>query len=238
MNFIHAQNHDAGALELAERIAEALNVGRPVLWLVCGGSNISTAAATLDHIRAKTDASALARLTLALTDERYGPVGHADSNWAQLVETGVDLNGFTSVPILTGGSLEETVAAYSGRIAPILNAVGSAGGLIIALFGIGPDGHIAGIIPHSPAVDAPGLVYGYDAGIFTRITLTAPVLKMASAAYVFAFGSSKKDALERLRDGKASFADEPAVILRDIPEAFVYNDQVTLSFNSHLQQHE
>ena len=37
-----------------------------------------------------------------LTDERYGPVGHPDSNWSQLLQKGFDLPQAKLVPVLTG----------------------------------------------------------------------------------------------------------------------------------------
>jgi len=52
-----------------------------VLWLVPGGSNIPIAVEAMDMIRKEMSGLSLKYLTITLSDERYGSVGHKDSNW-------------------------------------------------------------------------------------------------------------------------------------------------------------
>ncbi len=233
MQFIHSTNPNEGLLHMASQISVAMNSGKPVLWLVCGGSNISGAVEALYSIHAGTTADSRKLLSVAQTDERYGPVGHHDSNWHQMKVAGFDFNMVRALPVLTGKNLEETVQDYSWTIDAEVSSIKamtdmpvSYGGLIVALFGIGPDGHIAGILPHSPAVRSSEPVAGYDAGKFTRVTLTPPILRKIDLAYAFAFGGSKREAIDNLRNKQLSIDEQPAVILKELEQAFVYSDQM------------
>jgi 6-phosphogluconolactonase/glucosamine-6-phosphate isomerase/deaminase len=113
------------------------------------------AAAVSQHLRREP----LERLTVTLTDERYGPVGHADSNWRQLATAGFDLPGATMLPVLKGLDMPSTVAEFAAVLKHHLSAADFA----LGFFGIGADGHTAGILPGSPAVAATEFAAGYDA---------------------------------------------------------------------------
>jgi 6-phosphogluconolactonase/glucosamine-6-phosphate isomerase/deaminase len=158
-----------------------------------------------------------------LSDERYGQVGHSDSNWHQLIETGFDFSGIKSLSILHGESLEKTITDYAAAIEPVLKSAE----YVISQFGLGEDGHIAGILPRSPATTASGLVTGYVAQPFTRVSVTFDVLRKVDAAYGFVFGPSKGKALHTLDDEILSVVEQPAQILREIPEVYIYQDVVS-----------
>jgi len=226
VKFIHSIDPKEGFASLASRISSVLNSNKPVLWLVCGGSNVPVAFDAFKSIKAQVASRSLSLLTIGQTDERYGPIGHVDSNWQQLIEAGFDFKSLKSLPILIGKPLDQTVSAYSNAIEVAIADVKGSNGLIVALFGIGPDGHIAGLLPHSPAVDSTEPVCGYEAGKFTRVTLTPIALKKTDVAYVFAFGESKKEALTNLQEKELSLDDQPAQILKELKEVFVYSDQV------------
>ncbi len=222
MNFIHAETADNGGHELATKIAAVLGRSEKVLWLVPGGSNISTAVDIMEIVRERATIGELGNLSVSLTDERFGPVGHADSNWEQLIDAGFDFDNITAIPVLRGASFEATVAEWGKEMLAAFEANPNR----IGHFGIGADGHIAGILPHSPAVSAEIPTYGYEAGKFKRITLTAILLQALTSAYGFAFGASKSKAIHELRDSNLSLDDEPAQLLKAIPEAYLYSDCV------------
>ncbi|MDE1975394.1 MAG: 6-phosphogluconolactonase [Patescibacteria group bacterium] len=224
MRFIHADKAEDGAMSLAGRIVKELGAGRRVLWLVCGGSSISTIALAMNEVERATKARgvSLDKLVVSLTDERYGRPGHPDSNWKQLIDAGFDIATVRTLPVLTGGSLGDTVASYSKALS---GAVTEAD-IVVAVFGIGADGHIAGILPHSSAADE-GIseyAFGYEAPPLTRITMTFLAIKDVDVAYAFVFGDAKKSALERLRDEMLDLAEQPSQILKSLPEAYVYTD--------------
>ncbi|HET8708817.1 MAG TPA: 6-phosphogluconolactonase [Candidatus Saccharimonadales bacterium] len=220
MQFIHETPRSLGGVkDLENTLSRALMKHSRVLWLVCGGSSIPKIAATMHGIPSGFSA----KLHVMLTDERYGKPGHQDSNYQQLADAGFDVKQGEFLPALQSGlSLEQTAAAYAERF----QTEAAAAGFIIATFGIGPDSHIAGILPHSAAATAKGSAAGYDAGQFKRLTLTFPALKRIDIAYAFAYGTAKKPALSKLKDTDAALIDQPCQILKLIPESYVYNDSI------------
>lgn len=220
MELIRIANMEEGAAPLLDRLVEELDAGKNVVWLVPGGSNIPLSVSVMDTIGAELTK----RLTIYLTDERYGEIDHIDSNTRQLREAGFDPKQARMVNVLARGlGLEETSEQYALSIAAAFEAAD----IVIAQMGMGPDGHICGILPGSPAVESEKLVVGYVTETFTRITLTPKALKQyVDAAYVFAFGEAKKEALVNLLTDKP-LSEQPAQVLKSLEEAYVYNDQLT-----------
>ncbi len=223
MNFVYSTDPSQGISDLGAKITELLNTNKKVLWLLAGGSNIPIAVDVMKRVRANISSDKLSYLTLALSDERYGQVGHADSNWQQLTETDFDFSGIKALSIIHGESLEKTISDYAAAIEPVLKSTD----YIISQFGLGSDGHIAGILPRSPATHASGLVTGYVAQPFTRISLTFDVLRQIDVAYGFVFGAAKGEALHTLDDEILSVVEQPAQILREIPEVYIYQDVIS-----------
>ena len=222
MELIRIPTMEDGAAPLRDRLLAELQVNKQVLWLVPGGSNIPLSVAVM---RGLPD-DPTKNLTIYLTDERYKnetDVAHPDSNTRQLHEAGFDPKQARQVNVLAPGlSLEETSEQYALSIAAAFEAADT----VIAQMGMGPDGHVCGILPGSPAVDSEKLVCGYATETFTRITLTPTALKQyVDAAYVYAFGEAKKEGLNNLV-GDLPLSDQPAQILKQLPESYVYNDQL------------
>lgn len=167
----------------------------------------------------------LQNLTVMLVDERYGPTGHADSNWHQLQQAGCNFKHMNTVAVLQDPqqTLEATTATYAQKVAAAM----AAADVIIAVFGIGEDGHTAGILPGSLASqDTTQLVVGYETQQHKRITLSRQALVLVNEAYVFAFGANKLSALNRLQDHNEAFEQLPATVLYEIPQTYIYNDQL------------
>ena len=211
---------------MAGRITAALHAGRKVFWLVCGGSNIPLAASAITIIAGECSDRELANLTVGQTDERYGPVGHEDSNWRQMADNGFKFDHVGTLSFLIGKSLAETAATYSLKFDEISGAIAGARGLVIAQFGVGPDGHVAGILPHSPAVTDISLISGYEGQPYTRLTLTPMAFKRIDVAYTFVFGDSKRQAIKSLCEQDRPIAEEPCQLLKTIPESFLYSDLI------------
>ncbi|HVV25932.1 MAG TPA: 6-phosphogluconolactonase [Candidatus Saccharimonadales bacterium] len=219
MRYIRSDGPEEGITAITERLRSELSAGRHVLWLVCGGSNIAAEAAIMQALPAELSEN----LTVTLTDERYGEPGHKDSNWQQLMEAGFDSKSAKALPVLNGKPLEQTIAEYSASAKELLDK----SDFTLALFGIGADGHIAGILPDSPAArESAALAAGYDSPPYTRLTLTFPALERIDAAYAMAFGSSKRAALERLQNENLELAEQPSQLLKRLPEAFLFSDQI------------
>lgn len=77
---------------VANKLASLLET-RNVTWFVSGGSNIALETETLNLLVAQQ--ASLENLTILLIDERFGAVGHAESNWQLLLEAGFMIDGPT-----------------------------------------------------------------------------------------------------------------------------------------------
>ena len=223
MKFLHTENQMVCAEILGARIGGELGAGKRVLWLIPGGSNIPLAVHTMEIVCAESAEENLAHLTITLTDERYGDLGHSDSNWLQLADCGFRFDCINTVPVLRSKSAEETCTAWGDDLKKLFGSVDC----VIGQFGIGPDGHIAGVLPHSIGTQSLAPTVVYSAGKFTRISLTLSQIQKISVAYAFVFGAGKRAVLEKLQEGESSLDDLPAQVLQLVNEAFIYQDQIT-----------
>ncbi len=218
MHFMKTPDAANGEVDLAEEIRKALFADQKVLWLLTGGSSIPASVVVMQRLRE----APLHNLTMMFGDERYGQVGHPDSNAQQLLDNGFNEEAASFIPTLENKSISETVFDFSKAF----KKASSEADYIIGMFGLGTDGHIAGILPGSPAVDSQDLVVSYQGGGFTRITLTPKALSQVNIAYVFAFGETKLEPLTNLRDKDLSLEEMPAQLLKQLPDVYVYNDQI------------
>lgn len=219
MEFIRAERTQELENALRNALDSELSQNKLVLWLVPGGSNIDVAV----RVMAKVNLIDMSRLTIALTDERFGPTGHKDSNYYQLMQKGFNQRGAVFIDLLKGETLVDTVQKSGMAMEKIFTYADS----VIGFFGIGEDGHIAGILPGSPAsVPDQTWMIGYDAGQFQRMTLTPFALSHVQTAYVGAFGSEKRTALQTLHDTIVPINEQPAQLLRHIPESHIYTNQL------------
>jgi len=219
LRFYRIADVHAGATVLTKRLERELSAGKRVLWLLSGGSNIAVEVAVLNLL----PVSLQPRLTIMLSDERYGRFGHKDSNMQLLYDAGFDPGSATILPVLTPENLP--LEATAERYEQTVERAFAEADIIIAQLGIGPDGHVAGILPNSPAVAAHSLVISYRTEQYQRITFTFDALKQC-VVYAFVFGNGKREQLDILRDKDLPLAEQPAQILKQIPESYVYNDQI------------
>jgi 6-phosphogluconolactonase/glucosamine-6-phosphate isomerase/deaminase len=208
---------------IAGRISDELRSGKRVLWLVSGGSNIQLEVDVMNQLQ-ESGTVRLSGLAILPVDERYGEPGHADSNTAQLRNAGFDPGTAVWVDVLTHNVPFDQTMSFYNDVASTAFANAS---VVIAQFGMGGDGHIAGMLPDSPGVSAePVVVIGYEWSDYTRMTLSADILRGVQVAYVPAFGKSKEKALDRFRANTEPFEKLPAKLLYELPEVFIYTDQL------------
>lgn len=223
IKYISSKDSAVGERKLADTIISHLNRGERVVWTLPGGSNVPISVSVLKKVREKIKEDALSNLVIMQVDERYGPVGHKDSNWTQLLALNFPVQNILTHPLLRGLSLEETAKAYSKIV---IEEFGKAN-YIVGQFGMGPDGHIAGLFPNSSGFLSAEAVCGYDhEGTFTRLSLTVPYLSKINEAFVFVFGESKRSAIIRLKKGNESVENLPASIFNLIDTVNFYSDQV------------
>lgn len=219
MRFVIGSTEDA-AQYIAERLRTLLASGKSVLWLVSGGSNIPIQIAAMEMV----PDSLSKQLAIIPVDERYGQYNHAESNSYQMREAGFSPKHAECVDILEENmSPQATAKLLDDYLARGITM----GDYIFATLGMGTDGRIAGILPHSPAITSSDLALCYKAPDFQRITLCADTItNHCDEVVLSAFDQTKKKALHALAGHEDLRQSSPAVLLKEITNCTVYNDEI------------
>ncbi|HEX4445810.1 MAG TPA: 6-phosphogluconolactonase [Polyangiaceae bacterium] len=147
-------------------------------------------------------------------DERVAPPGDPDRNLTHLRESllshaPIAPDQIHAMPV-EAPDLEAAAAGYSGVLRDL---AGSPPALDLVHLGLGPDGHIASLVPGDPVLqvtDADVGVTGPYQG-HKRMTLTYPALNRGRRILFLVTGAEKAGILQRLRDGDPSL---PATRIR------------------------
>ena len=217
MKFIKDPSPAEAANYLADAINTNLNSNLKVLWLVSGGSAVAVAVEAYKLI----DKNHLQNLTISQIDERFGAPGHKDSNWQQLLNAGFLATGLRCLPFLAGKDFDQT--AKDAEI--LMEKELAAAEYKVGLFGVGPDGHTAGILPLSAAVDSQQLVSAYIASDFERLTITSRAIALLDLAVAYATGDAKREQLQKLQRN-LSVREQPAQSLKLAKQTVIFNDQI------------
>lgn len=212
IRFIKDTDEQRVSDQIAERLNE-LSRHQRLLWLVPGGSAARIASLVSNRLKRP------ANLVVSLTDERFGPIGHEASNWRLLIAEGFNFPA-NSYPVLVNKSLKETVKAFSGFLAKIKKQQL----YTAALFGMGADGHIAGILPGSLAVASRQMAIGYQGQDYTRLTVSGVFASDLDEAFIYAYGPAKHTQIERLSTN-ISPDEQPVQLLKHIPRVHFFNDR-------------
>ena len=215
MKFLELSFDDTSRL-VADHIISALQEHETVLWLTSGGSNIVLQVSIMKtlHARAK---NLLHKLVILPGDERYGLSGHDASNYRAMKEAGFNPGDASWPDILSGDkSFCDTSDAFERLVDQSIQKAG----VSIATLGLGTDGHIAGILPGSPAVAATTLVARYESS-YDRITLTFEALRALTTVFVVALSDDKRAVMARLKEKRDEPKDFPSVILYQLNDCTV-----------------
>jgi 6-phosphogluconolactonase/glucosamine-6-phosphate isomerase/deaminase len=178
-------------------------------------------------------------LVVGLVDERFGPVGHADSNERLLAEK-VDLVEmcqqygveFGSV-LQSGAPLEQAASQYNEWLKHRWATARR-----IAVLGIGMDGHTAGILPMESGMfekifGGQDLVVGYrleDGEFAGRLTITPKAISQLTDIVVVATGPAKESVLRNVFGSEVAKSNiapphqKPATILHNHPSVTLFTD--------------
>lgn len=203
------------AILVANSINEQLKLGKRVLWFVAGGSTISVLLKIADKIN--TDLGG--KLVVTLTDERFGDENHSDSNWFQLMSSGFSIPNAKMIPYLKGKSFSETTK----DIADIIKEEISIADYRIGIFGVGVDGHTAGILPHSKALNSGDFVCAYNTPTYDRITITPKAIESLDEAYIYAMGELKWSVIDKMKED-LSVENNPVLLLKKVPLLTIFTD--------------
>jgi 6-phosphogluconolactonase/glucosamine-6-phosphate isomerase/deaminase len=220
MRFIKVKSQETAEDFLFKEISSVVKKYDQLTWLISGGSNVNIAASVFKRL----DDVSLGKITIMLTDERYGKPGHADSNYTQLSKAGINFGKVKNYPVLSGNlDLQTTTSRYLS----LINSILEESNFTIGQLGIGQDGHTAGILPHSPVAKLGSeSVVSYDASDFQRITLSFDAIKRLSSVLVFALGQGKQQAIKDLRGKELPLEVEPAQIFKQLTNVYIINDMI------------
>lgn len=213
---------DQAAKLAAEELVKGLTAhsNQQNLFLVSGGSSINVA----HWASSDLDINVTNSTSLGQVDERYGPVGHDDSNWKGIIDSGIDPSLFqSSMELLELGTSAQDVAdVYSRRLQQAIDESTYS----IALLGMGADGHIAGMLPREEKEFVElflgdDLVASFQGPDYERVTVTAKALLQLSKIVVFAAGPEKAEQIAKLNT-EQPVHEFPAEILRNCKNVVVY----------------
>ena len=114
----------------------------------------------------------------------------------------------SGTPHAAAAEYAETLRTYFGADTPAFD---------LLLLGIGGDGHIASLFPHSSALDVTDrtvIATVHPENASARVTLTMPVLLAARVTFVVATGAAKAPAIARALDPDTNIANCPGAGLR------------------------
>ncbi len=217
------------------------NCAEPLLILVSGGSLFAVLQKSLHQLMMlKLD---LTKVSFSLIDERFGEKDEMNTNFCQLQMLHevmmLEKQGAKFVPILqTGLDLTATAEHYEKFLQ--LWAEGP-NKKMLGIFGLGPDFHTAGILPHKPEFSQQfyeKLAVGYklddisdsDNKFRSRVTLSFKGMQLLSDCWVYAVGTEKQAVVSELKQelGKQHFAEQvaqkPGLFLTTLKEISIYTD--------------
>lgn len=213
---------------LADALAEAVSAKGQAVFAGSGGSTPSPIYARLKE--ARLDWS---KVAVTLVDERYVPETSPDSNARLLRET--LLKGPASAArLLPLYSPEVTVDRAAAVASHRLHDAG--GNLDAVLLGMGEDGHICSMFPHSPTLKtllSPalkptvlGVPHGRDglAPSLERISINLPYLMSAGRVVLALKGAEKRAVFEREAAGDPAIQPIAALIANNVPLEVVWTE--------------
>ena len=193
------------------------------LVLTGGGAGIGL----LERIREIEDADSRidwSRVHVFFGDDRNVPVDHEDSNEGQARDALLNHVDIPEANIhgigLDGGEMEEAARAYEQLIEELAPK-----GFDIHLLGMGHEGHINTLFPHTDAVrETQRLVIAVTDSPkppAERVTLTLPAVRRAEQVWLLVSGKDKAQAAKAIVD-RANFEEWPAAGAEGTADTLLY----------------
>ena len=230
---LRQNDKDSAAAEAGEHLNLALteNKNRPVLLVLSAGSSF----AVYEYIG---KAALGENISICLLDERFSQ-DPAVNSFLQFQKTefymdalNADVNIFGSLP-----RVNESKEQMAERWEKFLKTWtgDNPNGVIIATLGMGPDGHMGGVLPYPEDADefrrlfeAEAWVRAYDAGnknkYRERDALTLTFLRKINVALSFICGPDKKQKLDEVIKKQGEVYQLPALLLRELKNVKIFTD--------------
>ncbi|BBZ75717.1 6-phosphogluconolactonase [Mycolicibacterium anyangense] len=201
--------------------------GRASIVLTGGGTGIGL----LKHVGAHDEGIDWSKVQLFWGDERFVPADDDERNAKQAYEALIDHIAIPAANVHPmaasdgefGDDLHAAAAAYQDVLAASAEPGGAAPVFDVHLLGMGGEGHINSLFPHSPAtLETERLVVGVEDSPKPpprRITLTLPAVRHSREVWLVVSGEAKADAVAAAIGGAA-----PA----DIPSAGAVGREATV----------
>lgn len=159
---------------------------------------------------------------LYVADERFVPNEHLESNSGMISEALIKNNDIKSFHAFdTSISIDETIKKYAEELKEVPD-----GEFDIIFLGIGPDGHILSLFPHTAAleIDVPTVVHATTEvfAVRDRMTMTLSYVVRAKHIILFAAGEEKLRIIETLAKGQVSIDELPIMAIKDHPEISIF----------------
>lgn len=167
-------------------------IANNILLLVSGGSSAQVA---IDVLK-KIPSNQINKINILLADERYVDYNSPSSN-AKLLKI-LGINKYTNNFFELLESESHTRDYYNQKLSQMLKDYTQKADYIIAILGIGADGHTAGILPGSVAESSESpYSIDYSTDSFERITIAPNYFNNIDHAYVYAQGPNKESILNK-----------------------------------------
>ncbi len=210
----------------------SLHINKPVLFLVAGGSSLDVLEYILPEFIPEN-------LTITVTDERF--TDDMDQNNFDVLQSTKFYSDVSEVEssvintaVFAGDDLDFHAARFEKNLREWIAEFPN--GKIIALYGIGADGHTAGIIPHVYEGDLFEQKFNSDSLVATvldkaelggfpeRVTTTFSFMKKVHFPIFYAKGEGKRIALQNALKDDTKLSDTPAHIIKELKGAILFTD--------------
>lgn len=210
---------DAGALAqtAADEVLRAAQAANDRFTLALSGGS------TPKHLYQRLAAADFAarldwpRVHLFWGDERCVPPDDPASNYRLARETLLDHLSIPSVNIHRIPGEQEPAQAAARYDRRLRDFFGGLPRFDLILLGLGDDGHIASLFPHTPALQERHRYAVHSTAPVPpihRVTLTLPVINAAARVLFLVSGAGKAAILRRVLEGEATADDLPAQLIR------------------------
>jgi 6-phosphogluconolactonase/glucosamine-6-phosphate isomerase/deaminase len=212
--YIQQEDISIVAGELADIISKQASTN-DVLWLLSGGSCIKVAVES--RILLGDLSQHKHKINIAMIDERLVDIGNSDSNHQQLIDSGFDFTYTNFMPIIYNYDTNAGVSSYEKYLQKALTR----GTKIIGLFGMGIDGHTAGLLPNCTILKSAKLIDHYQGPDYLRASITPKMFDHIDTALLYCVGMNKWPALEIMKSGVYQL---PVQLLKNARKLVVYTD--------------
>ncbi len=216
----------------AKEVSQFISKQHPTLLLLAGGSAFSFLDLAHPEIFSQN-------LTIGMEDERYS-FDESINNFSQLTKTKFYSQGlkrgvhFIDSRVKNGESFEKFGERFARSIENWLTE--NPRGEVVATFGIGEDGHTAGILPHpknreefETLFEQSATAIAFDAkekNLYPlRVTVTLPFIRTKiQKALVYIVSEKKREAFKKVLATEGTIEETPAKVLKEIPNVIFFSN--------------